>query len=167
MLTSITMPPRALFSPSGGGVGHTQGCHVARAAVNHPQAIEVTAVGRLSTVTNGGRHRGVKLADRSSVQRHEKRVLTTQSSSSCPQAISWPWMLPVTWQLRGRKQASWLPALELGCDGRDVDEFPDLHRRADGQPAAVMARPIGAWKERKWVLRWSPSSRTMTSLPAW
>ena len=28
------------------------------------------------------------------------------------------------------------------------------------------ARPIGAGKVRKWVLRWSPSSRTITSLPA-
>ena len=27
-----------------------------------------------------------------------------------------------------------------------------------------MASPMGAWKERKWVLRWSPSSRTMHEL---
>ena len=60
-------------------------------------------------MTNGGRHRGVKLAERSIVQRHENRVLTTHSSSPTPQAISWIWMLPVTWQERGRKQASCRP----------------------------------------------------------
>ncbi len=36
---------------------------------------------------------------------------------------------------------------------------------ASRSPAKAM--PIGAWKVRKWVLRWSPSSRTITSLPAW
>jgi hypothetical protein len=35
-----------------------------------------------SSETNGGRQRGVKLAERSSVHRQEKRVLTTQSSCS-------------------------------------------------------------------------------------
>ena len=91
-----------------------------------------------SAVTNGGRHRGVKLAERSSVHRHENRVLTTHSSSPAPQAISWIWMLPVTWQDRGQ-EAGVVPAgrLELGRDRRDVDVFPDLHRRADGQPIAV------------------------------
>ena len=41
-----------------------------------------------SAETKGGRHRGVKLAEGSSVQRHEKRVLTTQSSPPAPKAIS-------------------------------------------------------------------------------
>src|SRR5271169_1094185 len=62
-----------------------------------------------SALTNGGRHWGVKLADLSSVQRQENRVLTTQSAPPTPQAISWIWMLPVTWHERGRKQASCRP----------------------------------------------------------
>ena len=31
--------------------------------------------------------------------------------------------------------------LELGRDCRDVDELPDLHRRADGQAVAVDGQP--------------------------
>ena len=37
-------------------------------------------------------------------------MLTTQSSPLPSQAISWIWMLPVTWLRRGRKQASCFPA---------------------------------------------------------
>ena len=36
---------------------------------------------------------------------------------------------------------------------------------ASRSPARAM--PIGAWNPRKWVLRRSPSSLTITSLPAW
>src|SRR5947209_1091636 len=57
--------------------------------------------------TNGGRHLGAKLADASIVARHENRVLTNQSSPPRPYAISWMATSPVTWLLRGRKQASW------------------------------------------------------------
>ena len=65
-------------------------------------------------------------------------MLTTQSSPPAPQAISWIWMLPVTW-LDAGQEAGVVPAgrVELGGDGRDVDELPDLDRGADGQPAAV------------------------------
>ena len=64
-------------------------------------------------------------------------MLTTQSSSPTPQAISWIWMLPVTWLERGRKQASCRPGgSSLAVDGRDVDELPDLDLGADGQPVA-------------------------------
>ena len=74
--------------PADGYIGLAQRRDVARAAVDHPQAVQVTAVGGLQRVTNGGRHRGAKLAEPSSVQRHENRVLTTQSAPPAPQAIS-------------------------------------------------------------------------------
>jgi len=36
-------------------------------------------------------------------------VLTIHNSPPAPQAISWIWMLPVTWLERGRRQASCRP----------------------------------------------------------
>ena len=119
-------------------------------------------------MTNGGRHRGAKLAEPSSVQRQENRVLTTQSSSPAPQAISWIWMLPVTWLERGRKQASCRPggsSLAVTAGTSTNSQTWILVPTASRSPDRAM--PIGAWKARKWVLRWSPSSRTITSLPAW
>ena len=121
-----------------------------------------------SAETNGGRHRGAKLAERSSVQRQENRVLTTHSSPPAPQAISWPWMLPVTWLARGRKQASCRPggsSLAVTAGTSAYSQTWIVVPTASRSPSS--ARPIGAWKVRKWVLRWSPSSRTITSLPAW
>src|SRR5262249_38407195 len=55
---------------------------------------------------------------------------------------------------------------DLGGDGRDVHEFPDCILVPTASRPPSRARPMGAWKLRKWVLRWSPSSRTITSLPA-
>ncbi len=43
--------------------------------------------------------------------------------------------------------------LELGRDGRHVDELPDLDGRADRQPVTRSASPIGAWKVRKWAFK--------------
>lgn len=50
-----------------------------------------------SSDTNGGRHRGVKLADRSRVQRYENRVSTTHRSPPASEASPRPWMSPVKW----------------------------------------------------------------------
>ncbi len=121
-----------------------------------------------SAVTNGGRHRGVKLAERSIVHRHENRVLTTHNSSPVPQAISWIWMLPVTWQSRGKKQASCRPggsSLAVTAGTSTYSQTCTVVPMARRSPWS--ASPIGAWNVRKCVLRWSPSSRTITSLPAW
>ena len=124
--------------PAGRLVGLAQRRDVARAAVDHrPGRSGGSGRWAPARVTNGGRHRGAKLAEPSSVQRQENRVLTTQSSPPAPQAISWIWMLPVTWLERGRKQASCRPGgSSLAVDGRDVDELPDLDLGADGQPVA-------------------------------
>ena len=91
-------------------------------------------------------------------------MLTTQSSSPA-QAISWMWMSPVKCERRGRKQASCLPGGSSFCgDGGMFVVLQHLRARADGQPAAAEARPIGLWKSRKCVLTPSPSRRTRDQL---
>ena len=47
--------------------------------------------------------------------------------------------------------------LQLGGRGADVVILPDQPVRADRQAVARSAKPIGAWKERKCVLRCSLS----------
>ncbi len=73
-------------------------------------------------------------------------MLTNQSSSPA-QAISWTWTLPVTWQERGRKQASCRPA-----GGSFAAAAGTLwnSQTCTGVPMAsrspASARPIGDWK---------------------
>ena len=68
-----------------------------------------------------------------------------------------------------RQEAGVMPAgrVELGGDSGTSTNSQTwiLVPTASRSPARAM--PIGAWNARKWVLRWSPSSRTSTSLPAW
>ena len=169
LATSITIPPRAFSGrqPAGALVWPSAVTYRGR-PLTIPRPLRWQRSVGSSAVTNGGRHRGVKLAVGSSVHRQENRVLTTHSSSPVPQAISWIWMLPVTWQLRGRKQASWRPggsSLEVTAGTSTYSQTCTDVPMARRSPRS--ARPIGAWNVRKWVLRWSPSSRTITSLPAW
>ncbi len=64
--------------------------------------------------------------------------MLTNQSPPLPQAISWTWTSPVQWPMRGRKQASCRAlGLKPAGDGGGVVVFPDLQRRADGQPVAV------------------------------
>ena len=104
------MPPFALFSrqPAGASVSPSAVMYRGRPSTIARPFRWQRSVGS-SADTNGGRHRGVKLAERSSVQRQENLVLTAHSSSPIPQASSWIWILAVTWHERGRKQASWRP----------------------------------------------------------
>src|SRR4051794_13895554 len=103
--TSSSTPPLALFArqPAAPSVPPRAVTYRGRpSAIARPLRWQ-RSVGS-SAEMNGGRHRGTKLDEGSSVQRQEKRVLTNHSSSPCPQAISWTWTLPVTWHRRGRKQ---------------------------------------------------------------
>ena len=79
----------------------------------------------------------------SSVQRQEKRVLTTHSSPPRSQAISWIWMSPVTWRRRGRKQASCVPAARACRDGRLLRYSQTVLAPPIASRARSAARPIG------------------------
>src|SRR5262249_33562027 len=95
--TSIKIPPRALFARQPAGSSFAPSavtCFGPPSTLATPFKWQRSLGSRAET--NGGRHRGAKLADRSSVHRQENRVLTTHNSPPLPQAISWPWMLPVT-----------------------------------------------------------------------
>src|SRR5262249_60248776 len=95
--TPIKIPPRALFArqPAGSSVAPSAVTYFGRpSTIARPFKWQRSLGSRAET--NGGRHRGTKLAERSSVHRQENRVLTTHNSPPLPQAISWPWMLPVT-----------------------------------------------------------------------
>jgi hypothetical protein len=90
-----------------------------------------------SALTNGGRHRGAKLAEPSSVQRQENRgVDDPELVAGTPGHLM---DLDVARDVAGAGQiAAVVPArrVELGYHGRDVDELPDLDVGADGQPVA-------------------------------
>src|SRR5690348_11057792 len=99
-------------------------------------------------LTKGGRQRGTKLDDRSSVHRQENRVLTNHSSSPA-QAISWMSTAPVTWQVRGRKQASWLPAGgNRGAREGALSKVQTCHLVARARRVGSAARPMARSKVR-------------------
>ena len=60
-------------------------------------------------MTNGGRQRGTKLAEPVERAQAGEAGVDEPELAAAPQAISWIWMLPVTWLERGRKQASCRP----------------------------------------------------------
>ena len=96
---------------------------------------------------NGGRQRGTKLCSPSSVARHEKRVLTIHSSPPA-KAMSWMRMSPVTWWVRGRKQASWRPLGSSLCPTAGwfwYTHTPCAVPRASRSAARAM--PIGLGKD--------------------
>src|SRR5262249_23276649 len=100
--TSITTPPLALFARQPPTVlGSPSAVTYFGLPSTMPRPLRWQRSDGSSSETKGGRQRGVKLAERSSVQRQENRVLTTHSSPPAPQAISWTWMLPVKWLDRG------------------------------------------------------------------
>src|SRR3954453_12282461 len=83
--TSIRTPPLALFARQPAGV------FVSPRAVTYfglpsimPRPLRWQRSDGSSSLTNGGRQRGTKLASGSSVARQEKRVLTNQSVPSPP-----------------------------------------------------------------------------------
>src|SRR5262249_58601370 len=122
-----------------------------------------------SSVTNGGRQRGVKLASGSRVARQEKRVLTNQSRPPEPKAISWIRALPVTWLWRGRKQASWLPAGSRRRATLGTSRNSQTWRvvpMASREPPSARAKPIGDGKEREGGVRPAPPSPAPATLPA-
>ena len=87
-------------------------------------------------------------------------MLTTQSSPPAPQAISWIWMLPVTWHERGRKQASCRPGGSslavtagtstnsqtwiVGADGQAVAVEGHAHRGLEDAEVGVEVVPLVA-----------------------
>ena len=85
-----------------------------------------------SAEMNFGFQRGTKLCRSSSVQRHEKAVLTTQSSSPS-HASSCPWISPVNRADRARKQASC-------CAGR-LDLPRDRRGRRSETRSPLVRRP--------------------------
>src|SRR5262249_34000336 len=87
--TSIRTPPRALFGrqPSGSSVSPSAVTYRGR-PLTIPRPFRWQRSEGSSAEMNDGRHRGVKLAERSSVQRQENRVLTTHNSPSPPTPLS-------------------------------------------------------------------------------
>ncbi len=91
-----------------------------------------------SSVTNGGRQRGVKLASGSSVARQEKRVLTNQSSLAG--AVGHLVDQDVAGDVAGARQKAGVVAaggLQASGDIGNVAELPDLDGGADGEPGTA------------------------------
>ena len=119
-------------------IGLPQRRDVARAAVDHPQAVEVAAVGRLQgrderrPPPGGEAGRAVERAEAG-----EAGVDHPQLLAGTPGHLV---ALDVAGDVAGAGQEAGVVAprrVDPGRDGRDVDVLPDLDRRADGEPAAV------------------------------
>ncbi len=124
-----------LRPPGAGRVGLAQCRHVPRTAVNHAQAVEVTAVGRLQRGHERRpptRREACRAVERA--QAREPRVDHPQFLAGAPGHLV---DLDVAGDVAGAGQKAGVMAagrLELGRDGRDVHVLPDLDRRADRQP---------------------------------
>ena len=127
-----------VLPPAARRVGLAQGGDEGRPALDQAQPVQVAAVlrGQLGDERRPpARHEAVDPVERA--QAGEARV-DEPEPVPCPRPSRGSGRRRCNGRRRGRKQASCRPSgAEPAGDGRGVVVFPDLQRRADGQPVAV------------------------------